>query len=332
MVEETANDGDDGRRRSSRRRRPGRTSAAAAPTSPPATASSRAGDAADAEPRRRARGDRLRRRRGVRAAARRDPVDRQRSGRAGHAARARADLRRQPLHARRDRRRARRRSPKPHRPAQDTVDALIAALDACATPTSSCSPAAARSASATSSSTRSRARGEMIFHGIAVRPGKPTAFAIGRAARRSSACRATRRRACRTPTSCSCRSCARIARLPPHAPRIVARPARPPHRVGGRAGISSTRCGCATASRYPAFKGSGDITSLSQADGYIEIPADQSVVEEGTAGRRSRSSDLRSAVLSSSQSLSLTAVRSAVSYSCSSTSAVWRSKADAVRG
>ena len=31
----------------------------------------------------------------------------------------------------------------------------------------------------------------------------------------------------------------------------------------------------------PAFKGSGDITSLSKADGYIEIPADQSVVEQG---------------------------------------------------
>ena len=35
----------------------------------------------------------------------------------------------------------------------------------------------------------------------------------------------------------------------------------------------------------PAFKGSGDITSLSQADGYIEIPADQSTVEEGALGR-----------------------------------------------
>ena len=30
----------------------------------------------------------------------------------------------------------------------------------------------------------------------------------------------------------------------------------------------------------PAFKGSGEITSLSQADGYIQIPADKSVVEE----------------------------------------------------
>ena len=35
-------------------------------------------------------------------------------------------------------------------------------------------------------------------------------------------------------------------------------------------------------SAHPAFKGSGDITSLSQADGYIEIPADQDMVEAGT--------------------------------------------------
>ncbi len=32
----------------------------------------------------------------------------------------------------------------------------------------------------------------------------------------------------------------------------------------------------------PAFKGSGDITSLSLADGYIEIAADQDAVEEGS--------------------------------------------------
>jgi molybdopterin biosynthesis enzyme len=32
---------------------------------------------------------------------------------------------------------------------------------------------------------------------------------------------------------------------------------------------------------FPAFKGSGDITSLSQADGYIEIAPEQSIVEEG---------------------------------------------------
>jgi molybdopterin biosynthesis enzyme len=33
---------------------------------------------------------------------------------------------------------------------------------------------------------------------------------------------------------------------------------------------------------FPAFKGSGDITSLSQADGYIEIPANTASVEEGS--------------------------------------------------
>ena len=31
----------------------------------------------------------------------------------------------------------------------------------------------------------------------------------------------------------------------------------------------------------PVFKSSGDITSMSRADGYIEIAADQNVVEEG---------------------------------------------------
>ena len=126
----------------------------------------------------------------------------------------------------------------------------------------------------------------MIFHGIAVRPGKPTAFAsIG--VRNSS-----------TPffgmpgNPTSCLSNAYIllvpflrtlARLPPHSPRTIRVP------LGRRIASSGQnrhqfytvrlRDGVA----FPAFKGSGDITSLSQADGYIEIPADQSVVEEGTA-------------------------------------------------
>jgi molybdopterin molybdotransferase len=33
----------------------------------------------------------------------------------------------------------------------------------------------------------------------------------------------------------------------------------------------------------PAFKGSGDITSMSRADGYIEIPANVDAVEAGTS-------------------------------------------------
>ena len=57
--------------------------------------------------------------------------------------------------------------------------------------------------------------------------------------------------------------------------------ARPPDRVGrsNRHQFYTVRLRDGVA--LPAFKGSGDITSLSQADGYIEIPADQSVVEEG---------------------------------------------------
>ena len=31
----------------------------------------------------------------------------------------------------------------------------------------------------------------------------------------------------------------------------------------------------------PAFKASGDITSMSQADGYIEIPAQTEIAEKG---------------------------------------------------
>ena len=70
-----------------------------------------------------------------------------------------------------------------------------------------------------------------------------------------------------------------IARLPPHAPRTVRAPL-------GRRIVSANRHQFYTVRlrdgvALPAFKGSGDITSLSQADGYIEIPADESTVEEG---------------------------------------------------
>ena len=71
-----------------------------------------------------------------------------------------------------------------------------------------------------------------------------------------------------------------IARLPPYAPRTVRVP------LGRRIVSAANRHQFYTVrlrdgAAFPAFKGSGDITSLSQADGYIEIPADQSTVEEG---------------------------------------------------
>jgi molybdenum cofactor synthesis domain-containing protein len=169
----------------------------------------------------------------------------------------------------------------PRHAAQDTVAALVDALDACAS--------ADLIVFSGGSSVGERdlvvdaiaARGEMIFHGIAVRPGKPTAFAtIGPDATPFFGMPGN-------PTSCLSNAyilllpfLRALARLPPHAPRRVGAPlgrriASAVHRhqfytVRLRDGIA-----------FPAFKGSGDITSLSQADGYIEIPADQSVVEEG---------------------------------------------------
>ena len=124
------------------------------------------------------------------------------------------------------------------------------------------------------------ARGEMIFHGIAVRPGKPTAFAMvsgipffGMPG---------------NPTSCLSNAyillvpfLRAVARLPPHAPRTVHVPlGRRIVSAANRHQFYTVRLSDGVA--LPAFKGSGDITSLSRADGYIEIPADRSTVEEGT--------------------------------------------------
>jgi len=73
-----------------------------------------------------------------------------------------------------------------------------------------------------------------------------------------------------------------LARLPPHTPRTIRVPlGRRIVSAAGRHQFYTVRLRDGAA--FPAFKGSGDITSLSQADGYIEIAADQNAVEEGTA-------------------------------------------------
>ncbi len=173
--------------------------------------------------------------------------------------------------------------PQTHRVARDTVDALVDALEACAGQAdvivfSGGSSVGDRDLVVDAIAA---AHGEMIFHGIAVRPGKPTAFAIvggtpllGMPG---------------NPTSCLSNAyillvpfLRAIARLPPHEPRTVSAP------LGRRIASAVNRHQFYTVRlrdgvAYPAFKGSGDITSLSQADGYIEIPADQSVVEEGAS-------------------------------------------------
>jgi molybdenum cofactor synthesis domain-containing protein len=123
-------------------------------------------------------------------------------------------------------------------------------------------------------------RGEMLFHGIAVKPGKPTAFGqiggklfFGMPG---------------YPTSCLSNAyillapaLRRLARLPqqivrsfslPLGARVVSAP--------GRHQFYSVRIENGVA--VPAFKASGDITSMSQADGYIEIEAGVETIEAGT--------------------------------------------------
>jgi molybdopterin molybdotransferase len=123
------------------------------------------------------------------------------------------------------------------------------------------------------------ARGEIVFHGIAVKPGKPTLFGLidGKPIVGMPG----------YPTSCLSNGymlvvplLRRLARLPDVAARSIRLPLG--QRVvstTGRHQFYTVRIVDGTA--MPAFKASGDITSMSLADGYIEIPAQIDIVEKG---------------------------------------------------
>ena len=125
-----------------------------------------------------------------------------------------------------------------------------------------------------------RAKGEVLFHGIAVKPGKPTAF--GRIAGKLAFGMPG------YPTSCLTNAYVllvpvlrRLARLPAQSIRVERLP------LGARVMSTPNRHQFYTVRvengrAMPAFKASGDITSMSQADGYIEIDADTTAVEAGT--------------------------------------------------
>ena len=121
--------------------------------------------------------------------------------------------------------------------------------------------------------------GEVIFHGIAVKPGKPTVFGrIGTTPVFGMP---------GYPTSCLSNAymllvpvLREIARLPEHAPRTIVLPLS--RRVVSTTGRHQFYTVCvADKMAVPAFKASGDITSMSQADGYIEIPAQTDIIEAG---------------------------------------------------
>ena len=122
-------------------------------------------------------------------------------------------------------------------------------------------------------------KGEIVFHGIAVKPGKPTVFGTidGRPMFGMPG----------YPTSCLSNAymllvpaLRAMARLKPRHLATVALP------LGQRIVSTTGRHQFYTVrivdgQAMPAFKASGDITSMSQADGYIEIPAQTDIVEKG---------------------------------------------------
>jgi molybdopterin molybdotransferase len=171
--------------------------------------------------------------------------------------------------------------PEPHRAAHDTIEALAEALDACSHADLVVFSGGSSVGERDLIVDVIRTRGEMIFHGIAVKPGKPTAFArvggtpfFGMPG---------------NPTSCLSNAyillvpfLRAMARLPPHVPQTISVPlGRTIVSAAGRHQFYTVKL--RDGSAFPAFKGSGEITSLSRADGYIEIPADRSRVDEGTS-------------------------------------------------
>jgi len=121
--------------------------------------------------------------------------------------------------------------------------------------------------------------GELIFHGVQIKPGKPTLFGLvdGKPILGMPG----------YPTSCLSNAyiflvpaIRKIARLPPKRPRTVKA------KMGARVVSASGREQFLTVKlkngfAYPVFKSSCDITSLANADGYIILPVNLDVIEKG---------------------------------------------------
>jgi molybdenum cofactor synthesis domain-containing protein len=169
--------------------------------------------------------------------------------------------------------------PAPFATAQDTIDALEQAIDACA----ACDVLVFSGGSSVGERDLIldviRKKGEIVFHGIAVKPGKPTVFGTinGKPMFGMPG----------YPTSClsnaymllvpALRSMARLA--PRHTATVSLPLGQRIVSTTGRHQFYTVRIIDGLA--MPAFKASGDITSMSQADGYIEIPAQTDIAEKG---------------------------------------------------
>lgn len=121
--------------------------------------------------------------------------------------------------------------------------------------------------------------GKLIFHGVQIKPGKPTLFGLvkdkivlGMPG---------------YPASCLSNAyiflvpaVRKMARLPPKKPTVVrAKMAKRFVSSTGREQFLTVKI--IDGKAYPVFKKSGDITSLSKADGYIILPVNLDVINEG---------------------------------------------------
>ena len=169
--------------------------------------------------------------------------------------------------------------PMPFATAQDTIEALEHAVDAA----SACDVLVFSGGSSVGERDLILdvigRKGEVVFHGIAVKPGKPTVFGMinGKPMFGMPG----------YPTSCLSNAymllvpaLRAMARLKPRHQAVLTLP------LGQRIVSTTGRHQFYTVRIVdglvmPAFKASGDITSMSQADGYIEIPAQTDIVEKG---------------------------------------------------
>ncbi len=171
--------------------------------------------------------------------------------------------------------------PVPFPAAPDTLDALLTTLDAL----TACDIIVFSGGSSVGERDLIRdaisARGALLFHGVAVKPGKPTGLGVVNGTPVFAMPG--------YPTSCLSNAhlllvpmLRRIARLGPKISKTLSMPlARRIASATGRHQFYTVRIEGGTA--VPAFKASGDITSMSRADGYIEIPANVDAVEAGTS-------------------------------------------------
>ena len=170
-------------------------------------------------------------------------------------------------------------APVVHQTAQDTLDDLEAAIDRCLNEDVMVFSGGSSVGERDLMLDVLGRRGEIVFHGIAVKPGKPTVFGTiaGKAVFGLPG----------YPTSCLSNgymllvpALRRMAHMPPYQLRTVTAPvAQRIVSTTGRHQFYTVRIVDGVA--HPAFKASGDITSMSQADGYIEIPAQTDIVEKG---------------------------------------------------